>query len=509
MKADNDLYRTLRDKACAILWKEDVAAFDRSVEPERSRLVAVIRAVGVAFADRGTPAEKAQAVTWLNTLLKDPSEKVRRYAMSALPKLGDDTQAEAKLLDILAAPAGERERQKAVEALEKIGGEATLEAALKDPSTVSVAPDRVAARIARLTEPGEIRMDRILSRPSGVRIHLHCRKGLERILADEARVLLKEIFEVKSVMSGLVVVEPLKPFSLGDIYQLRCFAQVGFVLGDVRAQSPEEAINPIALRIASNRTRDLLAAFTDGAFRYRIEMDPALGDAELVRKVGAEVHRFDPKILNDPKESPWSVDVFAAPGGASVELRPRLSPDPRLAYRLGEVAAGSHPPLAAAMARLAGSYVGEVAWDPFCGSGIELIERAMLGGASRVIGTDLSAEAVEIARKNFEAASVPGVRGTFVCGDFREYTKIPELGIGGASLVITNPPMGRRIPIADMRGLIVNLFNAAAKVLRPGGRLVFPNPLKLEAPERSLRLISRNPVDLGGFECQLEMWVKD
>jgi hypothetical protein len=81
MKADNELYRTLRDKACAILWKEDVAAFDRAVEPERSRLVAVIRAVGVAFADRGTPAEKAQAVTWLNSLLKDPSEKVRRYAM--------------------------------------------------------------------------------------------------------------------------------------------------------------------------------------------------------------------------------------------------------------------------------------------------------------------------------------------------------------------------------------------------------------------------------------------
>ena len=178
MKADNDLYRTLRDKACANLWKEDVAAFDLSVEPERSRLVAVIRAVGVAFAERGTPAEKAQVVTWLNSLLKDPSEKVRRYAMSALPKLGDDTQAEAKLLDILAAPAGERERQKVVEALEKIGGEATLEAALKDPSMVSVAPDRVAARIARLTEPGDICLDRILSRPSGVRIHLHCRKGL-------------------------------------------------------------------------------------------------------------------------------------------------------------------------------------------------------------------------------------------------------------------------------------------------------------------------------------------
>ena len=161
------------------------------------------------------------------------------------------------------------------------------------------------------------------------------------------------------------------------------------------------------------------------------------------------------------------------------------------------------------MARLAGPYAGEVAWDPFCGSGVELVERAKLGGVARVVGTDLSAEAVDIARRNFESAAVAGVRGTFVQGDFRDFAKIPELGLGSVSLVITNPPMGRRIPIADMRGLIVNLFNAASRALRPGGRLVFPNPLRLEPPERSLRLVSRGTVDLGGFDCQLEMWVKD
>jgi len=509
MKADNELYRALRAKECATLWSEDVAAFDRLVEPERTRRVGVVRAVGVAFAERGTPEEKARAVAWLNGLLADPSEKIRRYAMAALPKLGDDAQAEARLLGILAAPAGDRERQKAAAALEKIGGEATLKAALSDPAAVPVAPDRLAARVARQSAPGEIRLDRALARPAGVRIHLHCRRGLERILADEARALAADFLSVKSVTSGLVAVEPTKPFTLGDLHRLRCFAQLGFVLGDVRANSAEEAVNPLALRIASSRTRDLLAAFTDGAFRYRIELDPSLGDSELVRKVAAEVHRFDPAILNDPREAPWSVDVFPASGGATVELRPRLSPDPRLAYRQGEVAAGSHPPLAAAMARLAGPYAGEVAWDPFCGSGVELVERAKLGGVARVVGTDLSAEAIDIARRNFESAAVAGVRGSFVQGDFRDFTKIPELGPGSVSLVITNPPMGRRIPIADMRGLIVNLFNASARALRPGGRLVFPNPLRLEPPERSLRLVSRGAVDLGGFDCQLEMWVKD
>ena len=509
MKADNELYRALRGKPCARLWAEDVAAFDRLAEPERTRHVAVVRAVGVAFADRATPEEKAMAVAWLNGLLADPSEKIRRYAMAALPKLGDDPGAEARLLGILKSPAGERERQRATEALEKIGADATLKAALSDPSAVPVDPDRVAARAARLSAPGGIRLDRRLERPAGVRIHLRCRKGLERILSDEVRALAPGLLAVRSVSSGLVAVEPTAAFSLGDLHRLRCFAQLAFSLGDVRARDEEEAAGQIAQRIASSRSRDLLAAFTDGAFRYRIDLAPDLGGEALVRRVASDVRRYDPAILNDAREAPWSVDILPAPGGASVELRPRLSPDPRLAYRLGEVPAGSHPPLAAAMARLAGPYAGEVAWDPFCGSGLELVERALLGGVARVVGTDLSAEAVEIARRNFEAAAVPGVRGSFVQADFRDFTKIPELGAGTVSLVITNPPMGRRIPIADMRGLIVNLFNAAARALRPGGRLVFPNPLRLEAPERSLRLVSRNAVDLGGFDCQLELWVKD
>ena len=463
----------------------------------------------MAFADRGTPEERTRAVAWLNGLLRDPSEKIRRYAMAALPKLGDDAQAEARLLGILGSPAGERERRKALDALSKIGGEATLKAALSDPSAVPVSPERVAARAARHAGPSVIRLERILAKSSGMRIHLRCRAGLERILADEARAILPDLLTVKSITTGLVAVEPLRPFALAELLRLRCFTQLGFALGDVRANDEDEAANALALRIASPRAREVLAAFTDGAFRYRIDLAPDLGGADLVRKTAATAHRFDPAMLNDPRESPWSVDVMPMSGGATVELRPRFSPDPRFAYRLGEVAAGSHPPLAAAMARLAGPFAGEVAWDPFCGSGVELVERALLGGVARVIGTDLSAEAVEVARRNFEAAGLAGVRGSFVQADFRDFAKLPELGTGSVSLVITNPPMGRRIPVADMRGLIVNLFNAAARALRPGGRLVFPNPLRMDPPERSLRLVSRGRVDLGGFDCHLETWVRD
>src|SRR5205085_6866374 len=107
--------------------------------------------------------------------------------------------------------------------------------------------------------------------------------------------------------------------------------------------------------------------------------------------------------------------------GDSVELRPRLSPDPRHAHRLADVPAASHPPLAACMARLAGRQENESVWDPFCGSGLELIERALLGGVRRVFGSDRSAEAVAITGRNFAAAQPGTVAARFTCCDFRDF----------------------------------------------------------------------------------------
>jgi tRNA G10 N-methylase Trm11 len=139
---------------------------------------------------------------------------------------------------------------------------------------------------------------------------------------------------------------------------------------------------------------------------------------------------------------------------------------------------------------------------------LELIERALLGGARGIRGTDLSAEAVEIARENLAAAKLQGVEAEFACRDFRDYQRVPGLGPETVSLLITNPPMGRRVPIPDLRGLIQDLFAVAAIVLKPGGRLVFANPVRVAAPQPSLELQSRREVDFGGFTCRLEVYLK-
>lgn len=160
------------------------------------------------------------------------------------------------------------------------------------------------------------------------------------------------------------------------------------------------------------------------------------------------------------------------------------------------------------MARLSGKSDNEIIWDPFCGSGLELIERSLLGGVRQVYGSDRSEEAIAITKVNFAAAKLPSVRSLFTCCDFRDFGRAEGLGPNSLSLIITNPPMGKRVPIRDLDRLIGDLFHSAATMLKPGGRLVFANPLRIEPMQQTLRLQTRRIVDFGGFNCRLEKYYK-
>jgi len=520
MKTDKDLYHELRVLSREKLWNEEVAQFDQSTPEERIKRVAVIRAVGVVFSESGTAKQKAEVRSWLVRLLQDPSEKVRRYAMTALPKLGAGPSEEGALLSLLRTTTVEREKKFLGQALDKIGGKATLNVAAGVRGFLPQTEQKVKANVAREERPSVIRMDSLLSEFARLRVHLHCRKGLEEILRDEVKEYIAKHgkFRIVKVRSGLVVITPLVPFSLADIYTLRCFATVGFFLGHVRSSNPTESVDALASMMTSALSQSILAAFTQGSIRYRLEFVSKGHQRGAVRLLANRAYALRPDILNDPRSAPWSMDVVPTGDGISVELRPKLTPDPRFTYREEDIRTASHPPLAASMARLdepsarqarlAGSVKHEIVWDPFCGSGSELIERALLGGVQSIYGTDLSPDAIAISRANFAAAQVKGVRAKFTCCDFRDYAQVEGLGPRSVTLLITNPPMGRRIRVPNLRGLLGDLFAVAAAVLKPGGRLIFANPLRLEPLDPSLKLKYRRVVDLGGFDCRLEMYLK-
>lgn len=513
-----ELYGRLRKMSCMRLWEEEVPRFNLGSPRDRMDSVALIRALGVVAAESGTAEQKEVVRTWLRGLLQDPEEKVRRYAMSALPKLGANPEDEAQVLSLLGGATTEREREYVGRTLDKIGGEATL-AALEKAPELRQTELKVRAKVARTQESGAVRMDGVLKPGPGLVIHLRCKPGLETILRDEVEAQRK--FAVGGMRSGVVAVTARGPFSLEDLYALRCFATVGFVLGESRGKLPQHAestaspalLEELAKLMTSPQAQQIFMTFTSGAMRYRIEFVDKGHQRGAVRVLANRAYALCPAMLNDARSAPWAMEIFSTRQGMRVELSPRVRPDPRFVYRLGDVPASSHPPLAASLARFGGPSRsawkdGEVVWDPFCGSGLELIERALLGGVRRVIGTDLSAEAVAIAAENFAAAGVKNVHPVFACRDFRDFGEVEGLRPGTVTLVISNPPMGKRVPVPNLDRLFEEMIAAAATVLRPGGLLVFANPFQMENPHPAFTLEASSLVDLGGIRVRLEAYRK-
>ena len=542
-RARKDLYKSLRKLSAAKLW-EETAKFDRlATQSAREQQVAVVRAVGVKFSN-ADDARKSAAQAWLLQLLTDDSEKIRRYAAAATSRIGGG-DADELLLSLLRTGASVRERESAAAALADAGSHdavASAVAILEGAPDAHIGPEqalRLRAVHARAQSSGAVSLDAAVpaAARAGLRLHLRCRRGLEAILADEVREHAERggRLRVVEVRDACVAVEPVAAdgaLRLADLYQLRCFDTAGFVLLEGAEALDDDAV---AAAIASEPCEALLRGLTDGddpPLRYRLRfVDGAGADAgarsSAVKRVAEAAYALNPSILNDPNQALWYVDAVADGGRASVELRPRLRPNPRLDYQTATFYAGAHPPLAAAMARLArvpAAGGAAVVYDPFCGTAMELIETALAsraagggasgGGGLTLVGTDVDAAAIAVAEANLAKADL-GVAHAFGVRDFRDALAADAplpLAAGSVDAMITNPPLGRRVKVANLHALFADLFRLSAELLRPGGgRLVVINPLRAEPPDaatrRRLRLASQRTVDLGlRRACSVEVW---
>ena len=495
MNRDKELYRELRSLSWHDLWTNEVPRFNAADPKARFQCVAVIRAVAVVFAESGPSAELSTVKNWLRTLLNDPEEKIRRYAIAALPKLARDDDDEKQLLALNKKSASAREQKHLASALGKIGGAETLrQSSSLPPETIQ----RIQATITRAEKPSAIKLDASFTKPQQIEILLHCRAGLEKILHDEVTVFIPshKQFKHRATKTALVILTATAPFTLAQLLKLRCFDSFGFSLGATRDQTTLSIANlatsPLALQI--------LKTFTQGPIRYRLDFAHEGHQRAAVRELSTCIYEKSPDLLNGGGDTPWTLEIRSANRANRLELVPKILPDPRFAYRRRDIPAASHPPLAACMARLAGPRQNEIVWDPFCGSGLELIERSLLGGVKKIIGTDLSPGALQIAEQNFTAANLAKIQTQFVTTDFRTFAS------GPVTLIITNPPLGRRVPIPNLPQLIQDLFEAAARHLVPNGQLIFVNPLNIVPKCEALKRDLSQLIDFGGFHCRLEKY---
>jgi tRNA G10 N-methylase Trm11 len=148
----------------------------------------------------------------------------------------------------------------------------------------------------------------------------------------------------------------------------------------------------------------------------------------------------------------------------------------------------------------------DVVWDPFVGSGGELVERALLGPCRALFGSDVDPRALEVARANVAAA---GLASRVALQQQDALGPAPE----GVTLIVTNPPMGRRASrTAGLDEMLDRFVEHAARALRPRGRLVWmapwPRRSRSAGQRAGLKLESAQLVDMGGFDAELQRWLK-
>ncbi|MFI6321806.1 methyltransferase domain-containing protein [Nonomuraea sp. NPDC050556] len=203
---------------------------------------------------------------------------------------------------------------------------------------------------------------------------------------------------------------------------------------------------------------DVSASFLGRRAYNRYDLEDAVGGA-LAGRLRVPYHSRRGGVAPPPGTRAWRLTVEGEE--AVLALRPGERPAHRRPYKVGTVPGTLHPPLAAAMARLAGP-VGTVL-DPCCGAGTTLIEAHALNPRARYVGVDHRYEAVRVA-----AANGPGV-AAWLTGDAG---RLPLPG-GSVDRVLVNPPWGRQVGAAGLlradRGA---LWREIARVLAPGGRVV-------------------------------------
>lgn len=432
-------------------------------------------------------------VALLGGYLADDDAKTRKAAVRALGRIAGEAATEQLALAL--PTARDQHLEKAlVEALGKRGDEpARIALATIDDAAVPTAA-RAKARAARdvlRADDSTIDADAPLS--PGTLLSLAVRQGLEPLLCEEL-----EGRGARQVADGEVTLKWEGP--LAPLFSARTFMTIAIL--PPTAPMRGARVSSIASAITSKPSLAVLRGLTRGPLRYRLSLTPPATRAEI-EEIAALVAARAPDLVNDPRDSVWEIAVTTTDTTVRVALRPRALDDPRFAYRRGDVPAASHPTVAAALARLAGVVDDDVVWDPFVGSGLELAERSLLGPALRFVGTDRDPRALAVAKRNLTAA---GAHADLSIADARTH-RVP-----GLSLVLTNPPMGRRTGDGHLlRGLLDTFLENAASQLVPGGRIVWISPMagtRHLADKLGLQLRDRFPIDMGGFTAEVQLFAK-
>ncbi len=452
------------------------------------------------IAGRLEPDELPELHALVGDALLDPEPRVVREAARLLGKLeGLETSSHEPALLSIAHSAQLPEQRAAVETLGRIGGpEALRRLEALRPTDPDLAR-RTAEAITLLTRRtnrnrgGRVVLSQPL--PCTTAVRLRCRGGAATTVEAQARALLPEASELSRGGDTWVPLSwsgPLEP-----LYRVRSATEIALVF-------PLPQGETLVDRVVDGLTRevviDAVRAWTEGTPRFRLTIAGGGRRRSEVWTIARRLTERNSVLVNDTREVSWTVQVDEAAG--QLRCMPRGA-DPRFTYRERDVPAATHPTFAALLAWAGEPRAGDVVWDPFCGSGTELVEAARLQDNLHLWGTDISGHAIEGARINLAAAGLDPDRVHLRRAD--ALTVTPSVGDRPVSLILSNAPMGRRVAVEEhgMRRLLDDFVGHAARVLGPGGRMVWLTPAPRSTAQagqrRGFTVEDLDPLDMGGF----------
>ncbi|GGO77354.1 RNA methyltransferase [Nonomuraea cavernae] len=183
---------------------------------------------------------------------------------------------------------------------------------------------------------------------------------------------------------------------------------------------------------------EVSASFVGRRNYTRFDLEDSVG-AALARPLGLPYHPRRDGGVPPGGSLAWRVTV--EDDQAVIALRVADRPLHRRPYKLGTVAGTLHPPMAAAMARLAGIGGAGTVLDPCCGAGTTLIEAHALAPGACLLGVDRDPLALRTAAANAARASSGRSAFGWALGDAGRLP-VPD---GGVERVLVNPPWGRQV----------------------------------------------------------------
>lgn len=455
-----------------------------------------------------------ELVPLLAEALNDADPKVVREAARAVAKLdGVDTSSYEPALLAVSERAALPEQRAAVDALGRVGGASSLRylRALKcEDADLDRRVQQAVVLLKRRVERAVLsRIVDTAELPEAETVWLRGRHGTAKVIEQQLQARVPQVRNADDLVvehTGTNGVCLPWSTSLAPLYGVRSAAEVGLVFplpasNNGGAEGDEtDLVERIVGGLTQSRVVAALQTWTEGPPRFRLAFASGGRRRAVLREVARRLSEAKSALHNDTREYTWTVEIDEA--NARLCCFPRGA-DTRFDYRKADVPAATHPTLAALLAWAGRPRKGEVVWDPFCGSGTELIECAMLTPGLHLRGSDIEASAIKAARANFRDAPIEpetvDLRKQDALSARPHHRKTP------VSLILSNPPMGRRVTVDGdgMRQLLHDFVAHAARVLGPGGRVVWLSPAArttaLAADRAGLTSEDLDPIDMGGF----------